>query len=92
VTDAGPRGVEVRPPPGLTASDLGEQLKALVAAKRDERLAFRAVARVRVEAGSVVLELHESSEPELVEIGPGNTVACHLITAPAPGAEPISAA
>ncbi len=89
---AGPRSVAIDPPPGMTPSDLAEQLQALVATMRDERLAFRAIADVRVDGGKVVLDLHEGEEPKLIEIAPGNTVACHLVTMPAAGPEPIPAA
>ncbi len=40
---------------------------------------------------AVHVTLHEWSEPALIEIEPGNTVACHLVTTQAMAAEPVTA-
>ncbi len=77
---------------GGTPEDLARDLRALVAEKRDEQLAFRGVAEVTVKGGHVTIKMHPWSEPELVELSPGNQVACHLMTAPPREAAPIPAA
>jgi len=41
--------------------------------------------------GFVELSLRESSEPRLLEIEPGNSVACHLVSPPATVSESLTA-
>lgn len=92
---AGTKRVIVTPSSALTSTGLAEQLRRLVADQRDTRLAFRAVDDIRTEDGAVILELHDWTEPELVELSPGNQVACHLVSAndavaPIPAASPAN--
>ncbi len=67
-----------------TADELAEALRALFAARKDEQLVFRGVADVTVSGGQVAVTMHPWSEPQLIEVAPGNTVACHLVTPAAP--------
>jgi oligopeptide/dipeptide ABC transporter ATP-binding protein len=92
VRDAGEARVIATPTPPAAPTDLAEHIRIIVAGQRDSRLAFRAVAQVRIEGGAVVLELHEWAEPALIELGPGNQVACHLVSAHHPVAMPTPAA
>ena len=69
-------------PEGGSPEALGGALQTLFAEKRDERLAFRGVADIAVSGGQVAVTMHDWAEPELVEISPGNAVACHLVTPP----------
>ncbi len=72
-----------------TPEDLAESLRALFATKKDEQLVFRGVSDVAVAGGQVVVTMHEWSEPLLVEVGPGNSVACHLVGPMMPEAAPL---
>lgn len=87
---AGPHGVSATPPGSMTADELVESLKALVNAQRKTRLPFKAVAEIGATSGGIIVRLHPWAEPELVEIGPGNSVACHLVSPP-PKEEPLVA-
>ncbi len=70
-------------PRGASPEELAESLRTLFAAARDEQLAFRGVSDVSVQGGQVVVAMHPGSEPPLIEVAPGNAVACHLVAAPA---------
>ena len=56
------------------------RVEALVKARseRPEGIAFRAVQRVRLDDGRVILEFLPTREPELLEIAPHHFVACYL--------------
>src|SRR5256886_9197569 len=49
------------------------------------------IASVHATNGFVELSLHASSEPPLLEIEPGNSVACHLVSPPATVSESLTA-
>ncbi len=53
---------------------------------------FRGVADVTAGGGQVTVTMHAWSEPELLEVSPGNTVACHLVHNPPPQVAPVPAA
>ncbi len=74
------------------ADRLADDLRTHFAEKRDVQLAFRAVTDVGVLGGQVAITLHPWTEPELIELSPGNAVACHLVQAPAPVPEPVPTA
>jgi oligopeptide/dipeptide ABC transporter ATP-binding protein len=76
--------------PGGREALVGE-LNALVRQQRETHLALKGIAEVREANGFVELSLHESSEPRLVDIGPGNAVACHLVPAPTSPSEAVTA-
>ena len=69
---------------------LARELKDLIAEQRDKHLPLKGIAEARSSVGSVDVTCHESSEPALVEIAPGNSVACHLV-APETLAESVTA-
>jgi len=64
------------------------RVEALVRARssRPDGVAFRAIARVGLDAGRVVLEFLPPLEPELLEIVPHHFVACYLY----PGTQPLA--
>src|SRR5881397_919991 len=64
------------------------RVEALVRARssRPDGVAFRAIARVGLDAGRVVLEFLPPLEPELLEIVPHHFVACYLY----PGTQPVA--
>jgi len=66
----------------LSAEQAAEALRSLVAAEKDVRLALRGIADIRTGPDSLVVVLHEWTEPELLEIQAGNAVACHLVNPP----------
>src|SRR2546429_2317040 len=59
-----------------------ETFRRVVREHRDSRRALKAIAGVRARGGYVYVKLHRGREPRLVELEPGNTVACHLETPP----------
>ncbi len=67
---------------GTTAERLAEGLAALAKEKRDERLVFRGIAEIRPDQAAVVVTMHPWEEPGLLEVGPGNSVACYLVSPP----------
>jgi oligopeptide/dipeptide ABC transporter ATP-binding protein len=66
--------------PGSSPGTAAETLRRVVSENRNSRLALKGIADVRETADAVNVTLHEWSEPPLIEIEPGNTVACHLVT------------
>src|SRR5204863_7701633 len=81
VSEAGTVRVSVG---SLSAAALVMELNALLSERRDAYLPLKGIAEVRAANGAIEFSLHESSEPPLLEIEPGNFVACHLVTQPAP--------
>ncbi len=79
-------------PKGGSADSLANELRTLFQQKRDEQIAFRGVAEVSAGGGQVTVTMHAWSEPELLEVSPGNTVACHLVHNPPPQVAPVPAA
>ncbi len=90
MTVVSPTTLHVSPASG-SPEELANALRSLFAEKRDEQLAFRAVTEVSAAAGQVVIALHSWAEPDLVELSPGNAVACHLVRAAAPEPVPVPA-
>ncbi len=64
---------------GIDASALAEELKALAARHRDAFLALRGIANVSAAGPDVVITMLPVVEPQLVEVAPGNAVACYLV-------------
>jgi oligopeptide/dipeptide ABC transporter ATP-binding protein len=66
--------------PGAAGPDAAvRELEALTKGLRDTYLPLKGIAAVRSDNGVVILSLHASSEPQLFELEPGNSVACHLV-------------
>src|SRR5213594_4026039 len=86
-----PATVSLGMAPGTSPGTAAATLRRVVSENRSSRLALKGIADVRETAGAVHVTLHESSEPPLIEIGPGNTVACHLVTPQTMAAEPVTA-
>ena len=76
--------------PGSPPDQAVAALGAAVVAEKDSRLAFRGISVIRPSDGFVDVVLHEWEEPELLDIGAGNAVACHLVT-PAKTFEAVTA-
>jgi len=70
---------------------LVRELNALVSERRETLLPLKGIAAVHATNGFVELSLHASSEPPLLEIEPGNSVACHLVSPPATVSESLTA-
>ena len=68
-----------------------ETFRRVVREHRDSRRALKAIAGVRARGGYVYVKLHRGREPRLVELEPGNTVACHLVTPPAEAPQALAA-
>ncbi len=68
---------------GASAERLAEDLRALAKEKRDDRLVFRGIADMAPATDGVVVTMHPWEEPALLEVAPGNSVACYLVTPPA---------
>ena len=86
-----PATVSLGMAPGTSPGTAAATLRRVVSENRSSRLALKGIADVRETAGAVHVTLHESSEPPLIEIGPGNTVACHLVTPQTMAAETVTA-
>jgi len=71
---------------GTSPQELVEALQALVKEKRDVRLVVRGIADITAGSGEAVITMQPWEEPELLEVAPGNTVACYLVS-PSPQAE-----
>jgi oligopeptide/dipeptide ABC transporter ATP-binding protein len=74
-----------------SSARLVQELNALLSEQRDTHLPLKGIAAVHATNSFVELSIHESTEPPLLEIEPGNSVACHLVTSPAAMPEPVTA-
>ena len=83
ITVETPRVLRIHPRNGAPES-LATDLRGMFAEKRDVQRAFRGVAEVAVLEGQVKISMQPWAEPALVEVAPGNAVACHLVNAPPP--------
>ena len=77
--------------PGTTPEAFIETFRRVVKEHRDSQRALKGIAGVRTRGGYVYVKLHQGSEPRLVELEPGNTVACHLVTSPAEAPQALAA-
>src|SRR2546426_168813 len=75
-----PATVSLGMAPGTSPGTAAATLRRVVSENRSSRLALKGIADVRETAGAVHVTLHESSEPPLIEIGPGHTGARHRAT------------
>ena len=78
----GPRTIGLALAPGVAPEAAVEALRRLASDERATRLALKGIADVHASGGFVYVALHDWSEPPLLEIGPGNAAACHLVTPP----------
>ncbi len=77
---------------GMSADQLAEALRALAREKRDERLVFRGIQDIAAGSTDVTVTMAPWEEPELLEVAPGNSVACYLVSPPTPAEPAIAAA
>ena len=77
--------------PGASAESTVAAVRAAVAAGRNARLGLKGVSRVEAKGGSIEISLNAWFVPELVELAPENSVACHLITPPSTEAAAVTA-
>lgn len=73
---------------GGDPGSLVQALRDLVAQRRDEFVALRGISDVAASDSDVVVTMHPWLEPSLLEVGPGNSVACHLLSDAPPEATP----
>src|SRR5256712_10695483 len=86
-----PATVSLGMAPGTSPGTAAATLRRVVSENRSSRLALKGIADVRETAGAVHVTPHETSDAPLIQIGPGNTVACHLATPQTMAAEPVTA-
>jgi peptide/nickel transport system ATP-binding protein len=91
VTTVDPQTLRIQAARGISPGELAKALRSFVESRRDERLALRGIADITHGASDVMIKLHPWAEPELVQIAPGNSVACHLITQPGDGISSLTA-
>src|SRR5881296_1802884 len=77
--------------PGMTLGSTADTLRRVVSEKRDSRLALKGIADIRENGNAIHVALQAWSEPVLVELAPGNAVACHLVTPPAEAVPKVTA-
>ena len=77
--------------PGMTLSSTADTLRRVVSENRDSRLALKGIADIRENGNAIHVALQAWSEPVLVELAPGNAVACHLVTPPAEAVPKVTA-
>ncbi len=77
--------------PGMTLGSTADTLRRVVSENRDSRLALKGIADIRENGNAIHVALQAWSEPVLVELAPGNAVACHLVTPPAEAVPKVTA-
>ena len=85
------RAVTLRMAPGVSAGVAAATLRQIVSENRDSRLALKGVAEIRESGDAIQVTLQSWAEPPLIELGPGNAVACHLVTPPAEAVPAVTA-
>src|SRR5439155_4507020 len=85
------RAVTLRMAPGVSAGVAAATLRQIVSENRDSRLALKGVAEIRESGDAIQVTLQSWAEPPLIELGPGNDVACHLVTPPAEAVPAVTA-
>jgi len=85
---ADPSTLTVAVPPRLSPDRLAEDLRDLVASRKETRRAFFGVRAVTPAQAFVRITLHPSAEPELLPVGPDTAVACYLLETAAPVTPP----
>ena len=85
------RTVTLRMAPGVSAGVAAATLRQIVSENRDSRLALKGVAEIRESGDAIQVTLQSWAEPPLIELGPGNAVACHLVTPPAEAVPAVTA-
>ena len=77
--------------PDASPMAVAETLRSFIRENRSSRPALKGIADVHVTDGSVLASMHAGSEPQLVELSPGNEAACHLVTQSLPTDATITA-
>jgi len=85
------RTVTLQMAPGVSAGVAAATLRQIVSENRDSRLALKGVAEIRESGDAIQVTLQSWAEPPLIELGPGNAVACHLVTPPAEAVPAVTA-
>jgi len=75
----------------VSAGVAAATLRQIVSENRDSRLALKGVAGIRESGETIQVTLQSWAEPSLIELGPGNAVACHLVTPPAEAVPAVTA-
>ncbi len=86
-----PQSVILRMAPGVSAGVAAATLRQIVSENRDSRLALKGVAEIGESGETIQVTLQAWTEPPLLELGPGNAVACHLVTSPAEAVPAVTA-
>jgi len=76
---------------GTTPDTVVGTVRRVVEENRGTRLALKGVADISTASDAVHVTLHTWLEPQLVELAPGNAVACHLVTPPAEAVRAVTA-
>jgi oligopeptide/dipeptide ABC transporter ATP-binding protein len=86
-----PGTVAIAVVPGTVPDATVDTLRRVVKDHREARLPLKGISEVRATGNAVNVTLHTWSEPQLVELEPGNAVACHLVTPPSEAPQAVTA-
>jgi len=86
-----PNTIGIAIAPDASPLAVAETLRSFIRENRSSRPALKGIADVHVTDGSVLASMHAGSEPQLVELSPGNEAACHLVTQSSPTDATITA-